>query len=164
VLVTLVGGDSVGFNIGYAAFGLDDQALRLGTLIEENTLAGIGAAGANRLFVSMGYFANIESEAASSFAERYRETYGEDAALLNGMGQSLYDGLMLMAALANRASSMEVEAMAEVADGTGFESARGQSALDGNHVAQTIYLADGTSGSFDVIARFDEVGHGVTCE
>lgn len=164
VLVTLVGGDSVGFNIGYAAFGLDEQALRLGTLIEENTLAGIGAAGANRLFVSMGYFANIESEAARSLAERYRETYGEDAALLNGMGQSLYDGLMLMAAIANRAGSMEVQAMAEVADGTSFESARGQTVLDGNHVAQTIYLADGTGGSFEVIARFDEVGHGVTCE
>jgi urea transport system substrate-binding protein len=80
------------------------------------------------------------------------------------MGQSLYDGLMLMAALANRAGSMEVETMAEVADGTSFESARGQTVLDGNHVAQTIYLADGTGGSFGVVVRFDEVGHGVTCE
>jgi len=48
VLITLVGGGSVGFNVSFAGFGLDDQAIRLGTLIEENTLAGIGADNAGR--------------------------------------------------------------------------------------------------------------------
>jgi len=164
VLVTLVGGDSVGFNIGFGAFGLDEQAIRLGTLIEENTLAGIGAAGANRLFASMGYFAAIETEAATAFAARYHDSFGADAAALNGMGQSVYDGLMLLAALGNAAGSMEVTAIAAVADGTGFSSPRGEAMLDGNHVAQTIYLADGTGGSYSVIASFDSVPHGVICE
>lgn len=164
VLVTLVGGDSVGFNIGFGTFGLDTQALRLGTLIEENTLAGIGAAGANRLFSSMGYFANIETEAAMAFAKRYHDSFGADAAALNGLGQSVYDGLMLLAALGNAAGSMEVAAMDAVADGTGFASPRGEAVLEGNHVAQTIYLADGTGGSYSVVASFDAVPHGVTCE
>lgn len=164
VLVTLVGGDSVGFNIGFGTFGLDEQAIRLGTLIEENTLAGIGAAGANRLFSSMGYFANIETEAAQAFATRYHDSFGADAAALNGMGQSVYDGLMLLAALGNAAGSMEVAAMDAVADGTGFTSPRGEAVLEGNHVAQTVYLADGTGGSYSVVASFEAVPHGVTCE
>ena len=163
VLVTLVGGDSVGFNIAYAAFGLDQQALRLGTLIEENTLAGIGAANAGRLFASMGYFAAIDSDAARAYAERVTATFGGNAAQPNGLGQSVYDGLMLMAALGNAAGSLDAAAVAGVADGTGFTSPRGMAVLDGNHVAQTIYLADGASGAFQVVTSFDTVPHGVTC-
>lgn len=164
VLVTLVGGDSVAFNIGFGAFGLDGQALRLGTLIEENTLAGIGAAGANRLFAAMGFFASIESEAAQAFAARHAQTFGAEAAQLNGMGQSVYDGLMLLSALGNAAGSMDASAIAQSGDGTAFSSPRGEAVLEGNHVAQTIYLAEGTGGAFSVVASFDSVPHGVTCE
>ena len=163
VLVTLVGGDSVGFNIAYAAFGLDQQALRLGTLIEENTLAGIGAANADRLFASMGYFASIDSDAARDFGARIGATFGANAAQPNGLGQSVYDGLMLMAALGNAAGSLDAAAVAQVANGTGFTSPRGAAVLDGNHVAQTVYLANGASGAFDVVASFDTVPHGVSC-
>ena len=164
VLVTLVGGDSVGFNIAYAAFGLDAQALRLGTLIEENTLAGIGAANAGRLFASMGYFANIESDAARAYSDRIAAEFGASAAQPNGMGQSVYDGMMLMAALGNAAGSLDTAAITAIADGTGYTSARGEAVLEGNHVAQTIYLADGSSGGFEVVASFDTVPHGVSCE
>ena len=163
VLVTLVGGDSVGFNIAYAAFGLDQQALRLGTLIEENTLAGIGATNAGRLFASMGYFASIDSDAARAYAERVGATFGANAAQPNGLGQSVYDGLMLMSALGNAAGSLDAADVARIADGTEFSSPRGAAVLDGNHVAQTIFLADGTSGAFQVAASFETVPHGVSC-
>ena len=164
VLVTLVGGDSVGFNIAYGAFGLDKQALRLGTLIEENTLAGIGAAGSNNLYASMGYFANIETGKAKAFGKRYADEFGADAAALNGLGQSTYDGLMLLAALANAAGSMDVSKINAVADGTSFSSPRGSATLSGNHVAQTVYLADGQGGTFSVIETFENVPHGVECK
>lgn len=163
VLVTLVGCDSVGFNIAYAAFGLDQQALRLGTLIEENTLAGIGLANADRLFASMGYFASIDSDAARDFGARVGATFGTDAAQPNGLGQSVYDGLMLMAALGNSAGSLDAAAVAEVANGTEFTSPRGVAVLDGNHVAQTVFLANGSSGAFEIAASFDTVPHGVSC-
>ncbi|MDP5346947.1 MAG: substrate-binding domain-containing protein [Paracoccaceae bacterium] len=163
VLVTLVGGDSVGFNIAYAAFGLDQQALRLGTLIEENTLAGIGPANTDRLFASMGYFASIDSDAARDFGDRVSARFGTDAAQPNGLGQSVYDGLMLMAALGNSAGSLDAAAVAEVANGTEFTSPRGVAVLDGNHVAQTVFLANGSSGTFEIAASFDTVPHGVSC-
>ncbi len=164
VFITLVGGDSVAFNIGFGAFGLDKQAIRFGTLIEENTLAGIGAAGANRLYSSLGYFANIETDKAKAFATRYADTFGADASALNALSQSVYDGIMLLAALGNAAGSMEVEAIAAVADGTAYESPRGEPVLKGTHADQTIYLADGTGAEFKVVAHFDNVAHGVTCD
>ena len=163
VLITLVGGGSVGFNISFAGFGLDEQAIRLGTLIEENTLAGIGAGNANRLYSSSGYFSSIESDAAASFASDYFATFGSDAPALNGLGQSAYEGLILLAALANKAGSLDVAAMDAVAEGTTWSTPRGDNTMTGRHMAQTIYLADGSSGVFSVVASFDNVTSSEAC-
>ena len=65
VLVTLVGGASVGFNRAFASFGLPDSVTRVGTLIEENTLAGIGAENSKNLYSSAGYFGSIDTPAAT---------------------------------------------------------------------------------------------------
>ena len=54
-------------------------------------------------------------------------------------------------------------AIEEVAEGTTFESPRGMGTLTGRHVAQTIYLADGTGGSFEVINSFDNVPSSEGC-
>ena len=163
ILITLVGGGSVGFNVSFAGFGLDEQALRLGTLIEENTLAGIGAENADRLFSSSGYFASIDSDAAVSFAADYTAAFGADAPALNGLGQSAYEGLMLLAALANKAGSLDVAAMDAAAEGTTWSTPRGENTLTGRHMAQTIYLADGSGGTFDIVASFDKVASSEAC-
>lgn len=163
VLITLVGGGSVGFNVSFAGFGLDKQAIRLGTLIEENTLAGIGADNANRLFSSSGYFASIETEAAAAFAADYATAYGADAPALNGLGQSAYEGLMLLAALANKAGSLDVADMDAAAEGTTWTTPRGDNTLTGRHMAQTIYLADGSGGAFNIVASFEGVPSSEAC-
>ena len=163
VLITLVGGGSVGFNISFAGFGLDEQAIRLGTLIEENTLAGIGADNANRLYSSSGYFSSIETDAAASFAADYNTAFGSDAPALNGLGQSAYEGLILLAALANKAGSLDVAAMDAAAEGTTWSTPRGDNTMIGRHMAQTIYLADGSSGAFSVVASFDSVPSSEAC-
>ena len=163
VLVTLVGGASVGFNVGYAGFGLDEQAIRLGTLIEENTLAGIGAENANGLYSSSGYFASIETDTAAAFSESYTAAYGADGAALNSLGQSTYEGLQLLAALGNKAGSLDVAAMDAEAEGTTWDTPRGNNTLVGRHVAQTIYLADGTGGAFDIVTSFDNVASSDAC-
>lgn len=163
VLITLVGGGSVGFNVSFAGFGLDEQAIRLGTLIEENTLAGIGADNADRLYSSSGYFASIESEAAASFAADYSAAFGADAPALNGLGQSAYEGLMLLAALADKAGSLDVDSMDAAAEGTTWSTPRGDNTLTGRHMAQTIYLADGSGGAFNIVASFDNVASSEAC-
>ena len=163
VLVTLVGGGSVGFNISFAGFGLDKQAIRLGTLIEENTLAGIGADNSNRLYSSSGYFSSIKTDASVTFATDYYAAFGSDAPALNGLGQSAYEGLILLAALANKAGSFDVSAMDAAAEGTTWSTPRGENTLIGRHMAQTIYLADASNGTFNVVASFDKVASSEAC-
>jgi urea transport system substrate-binding protein len=163
VLITLVGGGSVGFNVAYAGFGLDKQAIRLGTLIEENTLAGIGKENANGLYSSSGYFASIKSKAAEKFVMNYAKAYGDKAAALNTLGESSYEGLMLLAAIAKKAGSLDVKAMDAAAQGTTYNSPRGSGRLDGRHVAQNIYLADGTGGSFNIVKSFNNVASTENC-
>ncbi len=163
VLITLVGGASVGFNRAFASFGLADDVARLGTLIEENTLAGIGAENSVNLFSSAGYFASIDTPSARSFAEKYVAKFGADAAALNALGQSCYDGMLLLAVLAAKAGSLSAADMDAAADGTSYEGPRGGATMSDRHVSKDIYLAEADGAAFKVIATFADVGAGDNC-
>jgi len=163
VLITLVGGASVGFNRAFASFGLSDDVVRLGTLIEENTLAGTGAENSKNLFSSAGYFASIDTPAAKAFAEKYKAKNGADAPALNALGQSVYDGVLLLEALARKAGSLEASAMDEAAEGTRYDGPRGSATMTGRHVSKDIYLAEADGASFRVVQTFSDVGAGDNC-
>ena len=163
VLVTLVGGSSVGFNRAFSSFGLSGSALRLGTLIEENTLAGIGAQNSENLFASSGYFANIDTEAARVFRDDYKAKFGSDAAALNALGESCYEGLRFLHALAERAGSLSTEDTDLAADGTVFAGPRGSATMRNRHVSKDIYLAEAEGTGFRVIKTFTNVGAGKNC-
>jgi len=163
VLVTLVGGASVGFNRAFASFGLADNALRLGTLIEENTLMGIGAANSKDLYASGGYFRNIDTPEAKAFAEAYTKRFGKDAAVLNMMGESCYEGVKFLKALAEKAGSLKVADTEAAAEGTTYEGPRGKAVMHGRHVARNIYLAAANGAEFEVVKTFENVSPGSNC-
>ncbi len=163
VLITLVGGASVGFNRAFASFGLSDAALRLGTLIEENTLAGIGAENAANLYSSAGYFGNIDSPAATAFKTAYMAAFGAEAAALNALGESCYEGMKFLGALSERAGSLSAADMDEAADGTSYEGPRGRATMQDRHVSKDIYLAEAAGAEFRVIETFADVGAGDNC-
>ena len=100
---------------------------------------------------------------AAAFGADYAAAFGADAPARNGLGQSAYEGLMLLAALANKAGSLDVVAMDAAAEGTVWSTPRGENTLTGRHMAQTIYLADGSGGSFNVVASFDNVASSEAC-
>ncbi len=164
VLVTLVGGASVGFNKAFASFGLSHRALRLGTLIEENTLAGIGVADAHNLYSSMGYFANLDTPRARAFAAAYTKRFGAHAALLNGLAESVYEGFLLLHAIATRAKSLQVAKMDPASEGAHYVGPRGPVTMHARHVQQNIYVADVGPSGFQVIKTFDSVPSGQTCK
>ena len=163
VLVTLVGGASVGFNRAFASFGLSNKVVRLGTLIEENTLAGIGAENSKNLYSSAGYFANIDTPAAKAFAGKYAARFGADAPALNALGQSCYDGMLLLKALAAKAGSFDAAAMDASAEGVSYSGPRGAATMAGRHVSKDIFLAEARGGSFNVVQTFGNVGVDKTC-
>lgn len=164
VLVSLVGGASVGFNKAFASFGLADKALRLGTLIEENTLAGIGLANAKNLYSSAGYFANIETPAARDFAQAYAKRFGPQAPALNGLAESTYEGFLMLEAIAKKAGSLDVARMEAASEGAGYDGPRGAVTMKSRHVEQDVYVADVDAKGFRVVKTFPRVSSGQSCK
>jgi ABC-type branched-subunit amino acid transport system substrate-binding protein len=164
VLVTLVGGASVGFNRSFASFGLADNVARLGTLIEENTLAGIGAQNSANLYSSSGYFGTVETPAARAFAARYARKFGEKAPPLNALAESCLEGLLLLEALGRKAGSVGVAAFEKAAEGTTYDGPRGKVVLHGRHSSKDIHLARAEGTAFRVVKTFEAVGSGQQCK
>lgn len=164
VLVSLVGGSSVTFNKAFASFGLSDKALRLGSLIEENTLAGIGLANARNLYSSAGYFANLDTPAGKAFAAAYAKRFGPQAPALNGLAESTYEGFLMLEAVAKKAGSLDVARMDAASEGASYNGPRGPVTMKSRHVQQDIYVADVTDKGFRVVKTFPRVSSGQSCK
>lgn len=164
VLITLVGGASVGFSRAFASFGLADKVTRLGTLIEENTVAGIGAQNTLNLYASAGYFASIDTPAARAFAARYAQKFGPQAPQLNALAQSCYDGLLLLEAMGNKAKSLQVPALEKIAEGLRYSGPRGEATLQARHTRKDIFLARADGTALKVVQTFSGVGSGQVCK
>lgn len=143
MLISMVGQDAVDFNRAFGSAGLQRRILRLSCAIEENQLLAIGAENTDNLYVAMGYFAALDTDANLAFKERYHSCYGDRAPALNTIGQSLYEGVHFLAALIENRRPLP---------GQGHASARHAEQRAG--AAAPIYLAVADGHLFRVVARF----------
>ena len=157
VLITLVGSDSVDFNRAFAGKGLADKTIRYGPLIEENTLLGIGVECSKGIFSSSGYFTCLDTTQNRNFMERYAAKFGNNAPMLNVVGQSCYDGLHFLAKLTTKAKSLDVQKLASFTEGFTFESPRGSMVIHNRHSTKTIYLAEAEGIDFKIIKTFTDI-------
>ena len=153
VLMLLVGADAVTFNRAFAAAGLDGRCRRLSTLIDENTLAGSGAAGTRGICAAAAYFESLVTPESLDFGWRYTERYGSDAPTLNSVGESCYEGILLLSALARRAGSLEVGRMVNAAESLSYAGPRGEVFMHQRHLDQRVYLAEARDVEFDVVTQ-----------
>ena len=142
ILLSLVGQDAVQFNRAFGRCGLSRDMFRLSCAIEENGLLAIGAGNTEGLFVSSGYFASLDNDANMAFKERYHNHFGQRAPTLNALGQSTYEGVHFMAALARRAADDEARLLGELAAPLAFRSVRGISYFGNDRCAHPTYLAE----------------------
>jgi len=141
LLLSLVGHDAVHFNRMFGDAGLARDVLRLSCAIEENGLLAIGAANTEGLYVSSGYFASLDNDANMAFKERYHNHFGQRAPTLNALGQSTYEGVHFMAALARRAAEEDAPLLGDRAPPLAFRSVRGISYFGNERCAHPTYLA-----------------------
>jgi len=153
VLMLLVGNDAVRFNRAFAEAGFDRDCLRLTTLMDENMLLASGAEGTRRLYASSGYFENLVTQENLDFAGRFARRYGITAPAAGNLGESCYEGVLLLAALISRATSMDTRDIARVADSVSYQGPRGHLRVRGGHVAQRIYLAEADALDFTVVTQ-----------
>jgi len=153
VIMLLVGADAVGFNRAFAAAGLDAGCLRLSTLIDENTLVGSGADGTHGVCAAAGYFETLVTPESLDFGWRYTQRFGPEAPTLNSVGESCYEGVLLLKALAERAGSLDVRRMIATAEALTYTGPRGEVRIHDRHLEQRVYFAEADDLHFDVVAQ-----------
>lgn len=153
VLMLLIGADAAYFNRDYAVYGLHQRALRLSTHMDENILMATGAEGTENLWAAAGYFEALATAESLAFNGRYTARFGLQAPVLSSLGESCYEGVRLLAALAERARSLDVGALLRASRATDYVGPRGAVSLRGNHVRQPIYLARADAFDFDIVAQ-----------
>jgi urea transport system substrate-binding protein len=153
VLMLLVGEDAVHFNRGFAKAGLDQRCLRLSTLMDENMLLASGAGSTRGICATAAYFEALATPESLDFGWRYTQRFGPDAPTLNSLGESCYEGVVMLAALAQEAQSLDTGKMCAVADSVSYEGPRGELHMHDRHVDQRVYLAEANDLEFDVIAQ-----------
>jgi len=153
VLMLLVGNDAVRFNRAFARCGLDQRCVRLSTLMDENMLLGSGAAATHGLYSAAGFFASLVTPENIDFHGQYADRYGVDAPPLGSLGESCYEGVLLLSALIERARTLDVRAIGASAEAVSYEGPRGLLRMRRRHVRQRIYLAEARGLEFDVVAQ-----------
>jgi urea transport system substrate-binding protein len=151
VLMLLVGQDAVLFNRAFARAGLDQRCLRFSPLLEENMLMGSGAGATRGLFTASGYFDVLPTANNLDFHGLYRRRFGLDAPALGSLGESCYEGIQLLAALAERAGGLDPAAMVGIADTVGYDGPRGAVHLENRHLRQQVYLAEASGLDFEIV-------------
>jgi ABC-type branched-subunit amino acid transport system substrate-binding protein len=153
VIMLLVGADAVTFNRAFGAAGLDARCRRLSTLIDENTLAGSGAGNTRGICAAAAYFETLITPESLDFGQRYTQRFGPDAPTLNSVGESCYEGILLLSSLAERAGSLDVKRMTATAESLSYGGPRGEVRMHQRHLDQRIYLAEADALRFDVVAQ-----------
>jgi urea transport system substrate-binding protein len=155
VLLNLVGSDLVRFNRAFARSGLGERVVRLCGALEENGLLGAGGDTTGELYAAMGYFGSVATDAGLAFVERYTHRFGWQAPVLNGHAEACYDGVRLLAALAERAGSLQTRRIDATSEGTSIVGGRGPLTVRDRHVDQPVYLARADGLDFDVLQSFE---------
>jgi urea transport system substrate-binding protein len=153
VLMLLVGEDAVHFNRAFARAGLHERCRRLSTLMDENMLLASGAGSTRGLSATAAYFETLTTPESLDFGWRYTQRFGPEAPTLNSLGESCYEGILMLAALAQEAKSLHTGTMCAVADSVSYEGPRGELHMRDRHVDQRVYLAEANNMEFDVIAQ-----------
>lgn len=154
VLMLLVGEDAAHFNRAFAHAGLDQTCRRLSTLMDENVLLASGAGNTRGVCAAAAYFETLATPESLDFGWRYTRRFGPDAPTLNSPGESCYEGVLMLAALARGAQSLDPRAMCAVPEESfSYAGARGELRMRGRHVDQRVYLAEANELELDVIAQ-----------
>jgi ABC-type branched-subunit amino acid transport system substrate-binding protein len=163
VLETLVGADNVAFNRTFADFGLADKIVRMSTLLEENTLAGIGAGATKNLYSCLGYFTILDNAKNKAFLAALDKKYNGKAPQQSTISVGLYEAFTLVKMAAEKAGSLDGKKLAAAADGLKFETPQGPLKVAHRNTIKDMYLARCDGAKFVLVDTFKAVPTGQTC-
>jgi urea transport system substrate-binding protein len=153
VLMLLVGSDAVRFNRAFAAAGLDSACVRLSPLMEENMVLATGVDATRELYAAAGFFEALATASGLDFSRRYAARFGVQAPVLGSLGESCYEGVLLLTRLVERAGGLGQAELGPAAETLAYDSPRGTVRMAGNHLIQSVYLARADGLELDVVAQ-----------
>ena len=101
------------------------------------------------------FFETLATAESLDFSARYAARFGVEVPVVGSLGESCFEGVRLLAALAERARSLGVRAMCTVGDTVSYEGPRGVLRLRGNHLTQRLYLARADAFDFHSVTNSD---------
>ncbi|MFE3837978.1 substrate-binding domain-containing protein [Pseudogemmobacter sonorensis] len=107
VVPMFLGLDAVAFNRAFAASGLARHVLRCAPGLDETILYGLSPEDTENLYSVAGYFASHRSANNGGWLERYHMRFGDNPPPANCYGQSAYEGIYALAALAEASGSLD---------------------------------------------------------
>ncbi len=152
VISWLLGNEAISFNRAFASSGLAAKILRLSMAVDETVLYGIGADATENLYACSSYFANIRSRNNDAFLEKYHQSFGASPPPQNAFGQSMYEGLHCLNALAAGADSLHSSSLfRRIGKVPQRKTARG---FDGNVAVgarHPVYIAKAEGHAFKIL-------------
>jgi len=160
VVALPVGAAQTGFLEQFAAAGLKENIGVVSTNYGSgNQQVVVSPQAGEGLISAMGYFPSVESEANMAFLSAWEEAYGTDTPVVAG-AVDVWNAVHLWAAAANKAGSVEAEAVIEALEsGLTFEAPNGTVTMEpgSHHLRQDIFIARGNANNgFDIIATFPD--------
>jgi ABC-type branched-subunit amino acid transport system substrate-binding protein len=106
-----VGQETVDLNRAMVEHGLDRRMTRFSSAADETILLALGPDATENLYIAAGYLSAARDRANQNFLERYHGAYGENPPPPNAFGQSTYEGVHALAALADAAGGLGAAAL-----------------------------------------------------
>jgi len=153
VLMLLVGEDGAHFNRAFAARGLDERCLRLSTLLDENVLLASGSENTRGVTATAAFFEGLGTRESRDFVRRYQARFGAYAPTVTSIGESCFEGLLLLEALANQHRTVDGATLATHQANATYVGPRGVTRMDDRQALQPIYLATATDMQYSVLTE-----------
>lgn len=154
LFVNLNGDSGVAFFKQYRQYGLDPATMPVASyLLDESTVAALGAETAAGHYTSINYVSTLNTEANKSFLERYHEKFGDDAEM-TVVGEETYASVMLLAKALEKADDFSAESIIKAMDGISLDAPEGTITFDKdtNHMYLRGRIAKVNSeGKFEVV-------------
>jgi urea transport system substrate-binding protein len=153
ILISLVGQDAITFNRAFGDAKMHEKMIRFSCAIEENGLLASGEENLRELYSASSYFGALSTPANSCFRENYYAIHGENAPVLNALGQSTYEGVQFLAGLMRNHELDWRDKDSGCLDSIEFSSVRKEQSDESFPEKAPIYLAKAEGVVFRILKK-----------
>lgn len=145
-------------------FGFDGVAIAA-TLMDEMYVPAFQPELRQGMHCAVSYLMEQDNPVNKKFVANFKKKFGQDA-ILNNMGEGLYDSVYIWKLAVEKAGSLDIEPTVDALDGISFDAPQGEISIDGksNHAALHQIIAEvRADGGFTILKDFGKVAAKTDC-